>query len=83
MAKCEKCIYFPKCGECPFDESGCKDFVAKDIDVPSKWIPITERLPKHDYIDSHDVPDEKHYTAFCFTTKEEAIEWWNRRVENG
>ena len=34
-------------------------------------------------IDSHDVPDEKHYTAFFFNTKEEAIEWWNRRVENG
>lgn len=24
--KCEKCIYFPKCAECPSDKSGCNDY---------------------------------------------------------
>lgn len=24
--QCNDCIFFPKCGEYPFDESGCKDF---------------------------------------------------------
>ena len=27
MDKCTKCIYYPKCDECPFDESGCEDFI--------------------------------------------------------
>lgn len=26
MRKCEQCLYYPKCDEYPFDESGCKDF---------------------------------------------------------
>ena len=24
--RCDECIYYPKCGEYPFDESGCGDF---------------------------------------------------------
>lgn len=26
MLKCEKCFYYPKCEERPFDDSGCDDF---------------------------------------------------------
>lgn len=27
--RCDECIYWPKCGEFPFDESGCDDFKHK------------------------------------------------------
>ena len=36
MAKCEACIYYPKCEEYPFDESGCKDIVER-----SRFIEVT------------------------------------------
>lgn len=26
MSKCETCLYWPKCEEYPFDESGCNDY---------------------------------------------------------
>ena len=26
MSKCEGCLYWPKCEEYPFDESGCDDY---------------------------------------------------------
>ena len=34
-------------------------------------------------VNSFNVDENQHYTCFCFTTKEEAIEWWNRRTEDG
>ena len=34
-------------------------------------------------IDSFDVDENKHYSFFGFNTKEEAIEAWNRRAEDG
>ena len=38
MRKCEQCIYYPKCDEYPFDESGCKDFKDKSrfVELPCK-----------------------------------------------
>ena len=36
--QCKDCIFFPKCDEYPFDESGCKDFKDKSlfIEMPCK-----------------------------------------------
>ena len=41
MRKCEQCLYYPKCDEYPFDESGCDDF--KDCSefvevVHGRWV---------------------------------------------
>ena len=38
MSKCEQCIYYPKCDEYPFDESGCKDFKDRNnfVELPCK-----------------------------------------------
>lgn len=38
MAACKDCIYFPKCDEYPFDESGCKDFKDRSrfVEIPCK-----------------------------------------------
>lgn len=36
--QCKDCIYFPKCDEYPFDESGCKDFKDRSrfVELPCK-----------------------------------------------
>lgn len=38
METCKDCIYFPKCDEYPFDESGCKDFKDRSrfVELPCK-----------------------------------------------
>ena len=33
MRKCEQCLYYPKCDECPFDESGCDHFKDRSLFV--------------------------------------------------
>ena len=36
--QCKDCIFFPKCDEYPFDESGCKDFKDRSrfVELPCK-----------------------------------------------
>lgn len=66
---------------------GAKAFLNKDV-VCGFFMGYSVGCPRYCVgdgihgIDSHDVPDEKHYTAFFFNTKEAAIEWWNRRAED-
>lgn len=64
--QCQDCIYFPKCDEYPFDESGCEDF--KDhsgfVELPCKIGDTVYRMLPHE-----DFVMECTVVEFCITAR--------------
>ena len=73
----------------PCPVCGAKAFLSRDVIDGMFFMGWSAGCPRYCVgdgihgIDSFDVDDDKHYTIFGCYTKEEAIEWWNRRVEDG
>ena len=77
MAELKPC---PKCG--------AKAFLSRDVIDGMFFMGWSVGCPRYclyDGIHGHteETPEEEHYNCFGFTTKEEAVEWWNRRAEDG
>lgn len=72
----------------PCPVCGAKAFLRKDI-VDGFFMGYSVGCPRYYVgdgihgIDSHDVDESKHYTFFGCYPKDEAIEAWNRRADNG
>lgn len=66
---------------------GAKAFLSCDV-VDGFFMGWSVGCPRYCFYDgihghTEDTPEEEHLTHFGFTTKEEAVEWWNRRADNG
>lgn len=73
----------------PCPVCGSKAFLSRDVIDGMFFMGWSVGCPRYCIgdgihgVDWNNVDEEKHFSCFGFYTKEEAIEWWNRRTEDG